>query len=212
MPLLSGLGAQDMAVFERHTKLCRFQKGEIIIQQSDYGNALYIIHQGSVNVTHENVDGKEVIISVLRVGDHFGEVALLDDEPRSATVSAREACEVSAIRKGDFEILLKTIPALVANMNRALCQRLRQADELIEMLALSNVSGRVVRLLQSLAQPIDNQMVVIERLTHREIAARVGSSREMVSRIIRALVDADRVEVSADRKIILKPSLLQTIG
>ena len=209
IPLFSHLTKDELALFTQRIKHRSLEKGQIIIHQSDYGGALYIIHEGSVNVTHADSSGKEIIICVLRAGDHFGEVALIDGEPRSADVIAREPCKVSMIQKRDFDVLLDSTPALAMNLLKGLCQRLRQADDMIEMLALANVYERVVRLLLDQAKTgADGGLVVAERLTHRDIAARIGSSREMVSRMLSALAEAKHIEVAADRQMIkLHPSL-----
>ena len=209
IPLFSQLTDEELELFQRRTKRRRLDKGQVIIHRSDYGGALYIIHEGSVNVTHADSNGKEVIICVLRAGDHFGEVALLDGEPRSADVIAREPCEMSMMQKRDFDYLLDSTPALAMNLLKGLCQRLRQADDMIEMLALANVYERVVWLLLDQARSsTDGELVIAERLTHRDIAARIGSSREMVSRIFNALTEAKHIEVAADRQTIkLNPSL-----
>ena len=209
IPLFSHLTEEELALFKQRTKFRRLDKGQIIIHQSDPGSALYIIHEGSVNVSHVDPNGKEIIMCVLRSGDYFGEMALLDGEPRSANVATREPCEVSMMQKRDFDLLLNSTPALAMNLLKGLCRRLRQADDMIEMLALSNVYERVVRLLLDQAcSDEDGDMVILERLTHRDIAARIGSSREMVSRILSALVEADHIEVAPDRQMIkLNPSL-----
>lgn len=167
----------------------RFQKNVIVLHEGDQSNALYIIVSGQVKVSRINNEGKEVVLCILGEGDHFGEMSLIDDQPRSASIITKTPCEFTLIRKQDFEQVLGNNPLLALTVMRSLCQRLRAADRSIESLALMDVYGRIARLLLDSAVEEHDRLIVPGRLTHKEIAQMVGSSREMVSRIFKDLTD-----------------------
>ena len=163
-------------------------KNTLVINEGDISSAMYLIKSGKVNVIVSNEEGKEMILITLLPGDHFGELSLIDDEPRSANVIAVERSEFIILHRADFFHLLKQNSTLAIGVIKSLCQRIRFTTNLAQGLALLDVYGRLSKLLYSLAEPDEQSVLKIKLpLTHKEIAARVGSSREMVSRIISEL-------------------------
>ncbi len=122
----------------------------------------------------------------------------LDGAPRSATIVTKEPSEILVIRRNKLRDCLSSNPDLIFNLVKVLLERLRKADEKIESLAFMNVYGRVASFLMQAAEPRGDKWVVRGPLTHQEIAAMVGSSRETVSRTIKELQDAG--EISVQRK------------
>ncbi|HEX7918881.1 MAG TPA: Crp/Fnr family transcriptional regulator, partial [Gemmatimonadales bacterium] len=161
----------------------------------DPGDALYLVASGQVKVVLIGEDGREVILSVLGEGAFFGEMALLDDEPRSAHVIAMEDSIVLALRREDFRARLRASPEVAIALLKELSRRLRRADDQIGSLVLLDVGGRVAELLVRLADE-EGADRITRKLTHATIAQMIGSSRETVSRTMRDLQDKNLVAVT----------------
>ena len=198
IPLFADLNEEELRLLADAQMVRKFQKNVIVLHEGDQSNALYLIDSGQVKVSKINEDGKEVVLSILGEGDHFGEMSLIDDEPRSASIITKTTCDFSLIRKQDFEQVLGANPQLALAVMRSLCQRLRAADRSIESLALMDVYGRIARLLLDSAIEQDGKQLVPGRLTHKDIAQMVGSSREMVSRIFKDLTDGGYISKLPD--------------
>ena len=162
--------------------------GEVIVGQEDAGDSLFLLTAGRVKVVLYGDSGREVILSILKPGEIFGEMSLLDNQPRSASVMAVEASQALVLERAAFVRHLHDHPNTALAVMRELSRRLRQADRVIGNLALLDVYGRVAGLLKELAQregvQTDEGLVIRERPTQAEIAAMVGTSRETVSRAL----------------------------
>jgi CRP/FNR family transcriptional regulator, cyclic AMP receptor protein len=169
--------------------------------QGDRGDALYLLASGQVKVVLIGDDGREVILSVLGSGSFFGEMALLDDEPRSAHVVAMEESVLLQLRREDFQARLRSSPDVAIALLRELSHRLRRADDTIGSLALRDVNGRIAHLLLELAAEEGGDRIT-RRLTHATLAQMVGASRETVSRTLRALSNAGMIRMNR-REIVL---------
>jgi CRP/FNR family cyclic AMP-dependent transcriptional regulator len=187
--LFADLSEPELKILAEAQLVRRHGKNVVVLNEGDHSDALYIIVQGQVKVSKINEEGKEVVLSVLAEGDHFGEMSLIDEQPRSASIITKTPCEFSVIRKPDFERVLGANPQLALAVMRSLCHRLRSADRNIESLALMDVYGRIARLLLDSAVKQGDKLVVEGKLTHKDIAQMVGSSREMASRILKDLTD-----------------------
>lgn len=202
VPLFAGLSDADLAAV---AGLCRersYPKGSVIVFEDDPGDAMYLVASGQVKVVHIAEDGREVILSVMGAGAFFGEMAVIDDEPRSAHVIAMEESVLLILRREDFYSQLKQSPDTAIALLRELSSRLRNADEKIANLVLLDVNGRVANLLLRMADEEDGELIT-RRLTHHTIAQMIGSSRETVSRTMRNLVDREIIDVTR-RQIRLK--------
>jgi CRP/FNR family cyclic AMP-dependent transcriptional regulator len=202
VPLFSQLGPADLQRVLEVARERAYPKNSVILFEDDPGDALYIVKEGQVKVVLIGEDGREVILSVLGEGDFFGEMALIDDEPRSAHVIAMDDSALLVLRREDFQGLLIQTPAMALAMLRELTRRLRRVDEKVGSLVLLDVNGRVARLLLDLADEAGGERIT-RRLTHHTIAQMIGSSRETVSRTMRELVDKGMIEVSR-RDIVIR--------
>jgi CRP-like cAMP-binding protein len=180
----------------------------VILMQGDPGDALFVIASGQVKVVLIGDDGREVILSVLGSGSFFGEMALLDDDPRSAHVVAMEDATLLQLRRDDFRVRLRSSPDVAIALLRELTRRLRRADDTIGSLALRDVNGRIAHLLLDLAAEEDGGRIT-RRLTHATLAQMVGASRETVSRTLRALVKAGAIRVTRREITLLDQDLLR---
>ncbi len=195
VPLFSDLAEADLARFAEVTREREYPKNSVILFEDDPGDALYIVSSGQVKVVLIGEDGREVILSVLADGDFFGEMALIDDEPRSAHVIAMRDSQLLVLRRDDFQAQLEAHPKIALKLLRVLVQRLRGADQKIGGLVLLDVNGRVARLLLDLAEESGGPKIT-RRLTHHTIAQMIGSSRETVSRAMRELVERGLIDVT----------------
>jgi CRP-like cAMP-binding protein len=184
VPLFRGLGPLELQRFAEATREKHYPKGSVILFENDPGEALFIVRAGRVKVVLIGEDGREVILGMLSVGDHFGELSLIDDQPRSAHVIAVEDSILLVLRRDDFRRCVEAAPTVAWSMLRELSRRLRRADEKIGGLVLLDVPGRIAQLLLDSADAAGAE--VLDRpLTHQTIAQMIGASRETVSRAMK---------------------------
>jgi CRP/FNR family transcriptional regulator, cyclic AMP receptor protein len=178
-----------------------------IMAGGDATDSLYIVLSGRLKVMMSDSDGKEVILSILGPGEFFGEMGLIDDEPRSASVVTIEPCELLAISKRDFKKTLTDNAEMSMAVMRGLVRRLREADRKIGSLALLDVYGRVARLLLDMAENVNGEKVVTKRLPKQDIAKMIGASREMVSRVMKDLQTGGYIEMRGS-SIVLRDTIM----
>ena len=199
IPLFSCLNDHELDSLSKVAVKKAFPKNTILFSEGDKSDSLYVISSGKVKVTINDMEGKEVILALLGSGEYFGEMALLDSGPRSACAITKEPTQLLIFSKNDFMDIFSSNP-IAFSLLKGLIKRLREANKKIESLALLDVYGRVARLLNQLAKPQDQKMVIEEKLTHQEIANMVGSSREMVSIILKELSSGGYITI--DKKLI----------
>lgn len=202
VPLFSQLGAAELQRVVDVARERSYPKNSVILFEDDPGDALYVVATGQVKVVLIGEDGREVILSVMGPGEFFGEMSLLDDEPRSAHVIAMEDSALAVLRREDFESLLTQTPQIALALLREMSRRLRRADEKVGSLVLLDVQGRVARLLLDMASEEGGERIT-RRLTHHTIAQMIGSSRETVSRTMRDLADKGLIAVQR-RDIVIR--------
>lgn len=188
IPLFADLEPAEIDLLYRLVKTRVYSKGAIILQEDDPGEAMFMIVSGRAKVVHLSEDGREIILDILGQGDFFGEMALLDQEPRSANVTAVGLTELLVLERSVFLDQVKRAPAIAIKMLIELSRRLRRADEKIQDLVLLDVYGRVARTLLRLARlqgkPLEDGFIITRRPTHQELADMIGASRETVSRVL----------------------------
>ncbi len=214
VPLFKGFNDDHIANLAKLVKVQAFGGEEIIFNQEDKGDALFIIQAGRIKVSLFSEAGKEIILSILREGDFFGEMALIDGEPRSANVTSIDPTELLILERVDFMNYLKQSPDLSLMLLVEMSQRLRIADDKIGSLALLDVYGRIARYLIKLAKAegkiTKEGIVIVNRPTHQEIAGLVGTSRETVSRTLTDLQKRGVISVTKD-EIILKEDSIEVM-
>jgi CRP/FNR family transcriptional regulator, cyclic AMP receptor protein len=187
VPLFSGCTDSQITQLLTCVQHRSYSRSSFVLRAGEENDALYIILSGRVKVLIPDEEGHEVILSMLGPNEYFGEMGLLDDQPRSASVEALEACETLRISKAGFTAILKDNFDLAMVIMRNLVKRLRDADRKIESLALIDVYGRVARLIIDMAEEVDGKWVVAQAPAKQEIARMIGASREMVSRVVKDL-------------------------
>ncbi|MFN2367211.1 MAG: Crp/Fnr family transcriptional regulator [Desulfurivibrionaceae bacterium] len=197
--IFSGISDPDLEKIKQAAVKKVYPKNTIILSEGDLTDSLYIVAGGKVKVTIIDEHGKEIILSILGPGDYFGEMTALEaGSARSACVVTREKSEVLILSKKEFRKIISANPDIVFSLLKDSIERLREANKKIESLALMDVYGRVARLFLQMARLDKNtgKQVIGERLTHQDIANMVGSSREMVSRVMKELCRGDYVSVN----------------
>lgn len=202
IPLFAGLTDDELALMEQHANTRTFPKNAILINEGDETDSLYLLLSGKVRVFMSNADGKEIILNEQGPGEHFGELALIDDAPRSASVMAMEKIQVSVISRQDFREVLNKNPDIAFSLIKDLSRRVRILSDNVKNLALLDVYGRVAKTLLSMAQNIDGKLVIAERPTQQDIANHIGASREMVARILKDLETGGYISITKKQLII----------
>ena len=198
VPLFAGIDPAELAQLGEVTREKQYPKGSVIVFEDDPGDALFIVREGRVKVVLVAEDGREVILGVLGVGEHFGELSLIDEQPRSAHVIAMENATLLVLRRDDFKRRVEVTPQLAWALLVELSRRLRRADGKIGGLVLLDVPGRIARLI--LDSAADEGSDTIEKpLTHQTIAQMIGASRETVSRAMSEFQEAGLITVARRR-------------
>jgi len=183
-----------------------YRKGSILIHESDVGDTLFVVIQGRVKVFSTDTNDREITFGVIGAGDYFGEMAL-DGRPRSASVITLEPTVCARVTRTTLLSYIARQPEFALELLSKVIHRARMATNSARNLAFIDVYGRLTQCLHELAVPqADGSAVIPERLTHQEIASRVGCSREMVSRILKDLESGGYTEVR-DRRIALVKKL-----
>ena len=164
-----------------------YPKNAILINEGDQADSLFIILSGKVKVFASNEAGKEFVIAFFGPGEYVGEMSL-DGSPRSASVMTLEPTTCAVVNRAHFRDFILAHPDFALHLIEKLIQRVRLTTENVKSLALSDVYGRLVKLITTLAVPKDGKLVVPEKLTQQDIAERVGASRDMISRLMKDLV------------------------
>jgi CRP/FNR family transcriptional regulator, cyclic AMP receptor protein len=206
--LFDGLNPEELQLLRDSSVVREFAKNTVLIHEGDVADSLYVVESGRVKVYCSDKAGKDFVLNILEPGEYFGELALLDDDRRSASVRAMETTKVRIVYKEDFKAILDMHPNITRILNKNLTRRIRKLTNDVKSLALQDVYGRVVKVLTNIAQPADENgiMRIDEKLTQQEIADRVGSSREMVARILKDLTIGEYIEIDG-RHIIIRRKL-----
>src|SRR6188768_653889 len=178
-----------------------FARNTVLINEGDVGDALYVILSGRVKVYASNEAGREFVIDFHGPGEYVGEMTL-DGAPRSASVITVEPTTTAVVNRAHFRDFILAHPDFALHLIERLIHRVRVTTGNLKSLALSDVYGRMARLLNALAQPVDGRMVVPEKLTQQDIADRVGASRDMVGKLMKDLTGGGYIAVE-DRTITL---------
>ena len=198
VPLFAKLDDAELKQFADLMRERSHPKGSVIVFEDDPGDSLYIVREGRVKVVLVGEDGREVILGVLGVGDHFGELSIIDNQPRSAHVIAMEDTSVLVLRSEDFRRRVEANPAVAWALMQELSRRLRRADSKIHGLALLDVPGRIAHLLLDFAREGGSD-TIDKPLTHQTIAHMIGASRETVSRTMKEFQENGWISVERRR-------------
>ncbi len=207
VPLFASFPEDQLRVLATTVMRKSAPRSNTIMAGGDPTDSLYIVLSGRLKVMMSDSDGKEVILSILGPGEFFGEMGLIDEEPRSASVVTIEPCELLQLAKRDFNKCLAENFEMAMAVMRGLVRRLREADRKIGSLALLDVYGRVARLLLDMAETVNGEKLVTKRLPKQDIAKMIGASREMVSRVMKDLQMGGYIEMRGSM-IVLRDTIM----
>ncbi len=205
VPLFEGLSLEMLARVESRAATRDFPRNAVVLSEGDEATSMFIILSGSLKVYHTDADGTETVLTTLGPGQHFGELALLDDVPRSASVMTLEPSRLLALSQTAFTECLEESPELAYRLIQALARDLRRLTKTVNMMG-RQVYGRIRTLLVSMAVERDGTLVIEQPLTRQDIANRIASSREMVSRVLKELKNGGFIE-ERDKRIVIKKKL-----
>lgn len=217
--LFSELNEDQLAMLANLVVVQDFNRDEtVVLEGDDSMQALYLIASGSVQVFMTGVDGRETILSFLERGDFFGEMSLIDGEPRSASVRTVTDAQMMIIHRESFLTLIRQTPEIAMALLSEMSKRLRKANKQIGSLSTMSVSGRVAGTLLNLMEErgvrihTDNGTMVTvihNRPTQQQLADMSGTTRETVSRICSMLVKANAIAMMGKDIIIFDENALQ---
>jgi CRP/FNR family transcriptional regulator/CRP/FNR family cyclic AMP-dependent transcriptional regulator len=210
IPIFGELSAEDLEAFAELVQFRRYPKNSFIVNQDDVGSAMYMLVSGRVKVSLASPDGRELALNHLEAPAHFGEMSLVDTEPRSADVIAVTDVELFSLDAKDLSAAIRLNPRLALSLIATLSSRLRQTINRLEDMAFHDAAHRVMRVVLNVATASyeTRGVPVIQGLTHYDIATLAGTSRETASRIISNLAK-DGIVATKGRKIIVDVLKLQ---
>ena len=208
VPIFSELTDADISSLARLSSRRRYPKDTVVFFENEEGDFFFMILEGRIKVTILGDDGREVILSMLGPGDFFGEMALLDNEPRSATAIAVEESELLSLHRTDFQTVLTDNRSITTALIKILTARLRRANHQISTLALLDVYGRVARVIVDMAREEGRRLrdgrIAFRRATHQEIANRIGTTLETVTRMLKDIELQGLIHIEG-KEIVVEP-------
>ncbi|HZT08457.1 MAG TPA: Crp/Fnr family transcriptional regulator [Chloroflexota bacterium] len=213
LPLFAGLPPETARLLESGAQKRSFRRGEVIFHKGDPGTSMYLIVEGQVKIVLPSDTGDEALLGVLDVGDFFGELSLIDGQPRSATIVATEPTDTIVLHRDEFLRVIRANPNVAIDMLRVLARRLRETDEFVEDAVFLDVPGRLAKKLLELADAYGatraDGTVIGLRLTQAELANMVGATRESVNKHLRSYRSRGIIDVDRQRIVIRRPDELQ---
>jgi len=202
LPIFSDLDDTAFALVCSVAKTKWVKKNTLLFSKGDDNRSMYIIKSGSADVSVYTENGRELILSTLLQGDYYGELSLLDGLPISTNITSTSNCEIIFLHKNDFFSIMHSNPSVSFNIIHHLCEKIRELTEKSENFALKDVYERLAQLLTDFSvETDDGNRLVNMPLTHKSMALRIGSSREMVSRVMKELETGGYI--STQNKIII---------
>ena len=211
VPLFAAFTDQQIKTLLSYVQHRSYARNVYVMQAGDETDSIYVLLSGKAKVLINDEQGHEVILGYMGAQDFFGEMGILDDQPRSASVYTLEACEMLRLSKDGFMSCLKENTEVAMLVIRNLVRRLRAADRKIESLALVDVSGRVARILLDIAEEIDGRLMVQSTPAKQDIARQIGASREMVSRVVKDLEQRGLIRAERRSMVIIDRNILRTL-
>jgi len=191
IPLFEGLSAEQLAKVAALAEVRKYAIRSIVVSQGEPANALFVIAKGRLKVSASGTDGRDTVLGIMAEAEVFGEIALLDGGPRSATCTALEPCELIAIDRAQFMELLLASPGIAVKLLQVLAARLRRLSQRSEDAAFLDVPSRLARSLLDLAtrfgerrRPPDSGIFITLKLSQQELGDLVGATRESVNKHI----------------------------
>ena len=207
VPLFAGLDSDALDALGRTMRARRFKRGEVVFHQGDPGDALFVVTSGAVKITLPSEAGEEAILATLRPGDFFGELALLDGAPRSATAAALEPTDTLVLSRAGFRELVSAQPAIRDALFAALAAELRRLTVHVEELHFLDIAGRLAARLARLCDEqgiagLDGTIRLDAPLTQTDLASMVGCTRQSVNKLLGLFVSDGLLVLERDAIVV----------
>lgn len=193
-PLFANLSDPELLQLAERARIRSFKRGDTLFRKDDPGTHLYVVLDGAVKIALPGEFGQEALVAIMRTGDHFGELALFDGSPRSASATALEDTRAALLARDDFLAFLETHPAAVRVVLDALAKTVRRLSDRVEDLIFLDVPSRVAKYLLDLGQQDGHEQLELT-LTQDELAAFIGASRVSVNRVLGDLERREIIEI-----------------
>lgn len=201
--IFNGLSQKELETITSHSVVRIYRKNTVILNRGGESSSLYVILTGKIKVYISDEEGKEIVLNIQGPGAHFGELALLGGQPRSASVMTLDESKIMILTKSAFLTCLSAHPNIALNLIHSLVNRVCELTDNVSDFALLDIYGRVVKMLLRNAEDHDGQLAV-ENLTQQDIAGIVGASRTMVNRIFKDLKVGGYIALEGRRIVIRK--------
>jgi CRP/FNR family transcriptional regulator len=211
--VFTGLSEEDLAAIAEVSVSRRFETGEVVFREGDGGDTCYVVRSGLARAVRQHSDGRSITLAHFGTGDIFGELAMFDEEPRSATVDVIEEVEVVAIPGRDMQRLMREHPEIAVKLIAALAQRLRATNERLARQSFQTVQSRVAAVLAQMVAAArsgsEGDGDVVIALTQADLAKLAGSSRESASRFLATLERSGVITQGRGRLTVHDPGALE---
>ncbi|MCA9989512.1 MAG: Crp/Fnr family transcriptional regulator [Ardenticatenaceae bacterium] len=215
VPFFTKLNPEEAAALAERLIPRRFSPGQVIFHLGDPGGLLYIIIRGKVKISHSTPDGQEALLAILGSGDFFGELALLDESPRSATAEAIEPTDTLTLHREEFLRFLTHNPSFVTHVLQTLAKRIRNLNDQISDIFFLDLNGRLARTLLNLAaqhgKPVKDGILIDISLTQTDLAEMTGATRVSINKTLGRFRRAKWVRSEGRRFIILNQKALRNL-
>ena len=215
VPFFTNLSQDEADSLSKRLIMRRFDPDQIIFHHGDPGGLLYIIVDGKVKITHSTPDGNEALLAILGAGDFFGELALLDDSPRSATAESIEATETLTLHREEFMRYIHNNPDFSLHVLQTMAQHIRRLNNQISDIFFLDLPGRLARTLLSLAakhgKSTDEGIQIEIPLTQTDLAEMVGATRVSINKALGRFRRAKWVKVHGRKFTIVDREALQNL-
>jgi len=211
--LFGALQATQLQRLVAYAKRRNVRAGRVLFNKGDPGNALFAIRAGTIKITAPSSDGREAVFNILTEGEVFGEIALLDGQPRTADAVAISDCDLVVIERRDFLALVETDPKIALKLIELLCARLRWSSEHFEEVVLLKLPARLARTLLRLvrAQPAKDGDIEL-KITQRELSQILGTTRERINRELSAWATRKWIALKRGRLVVRSPRALEKMA
>ncbi len=214
--LFARLGDRDIDELLAHASVARYAEGEQIFAKGDPGNSMFAVLKGRVTISTPSPDGRQVVLTVMRDGDVFGEIALLDGKERTADVTAAADCELLVVTRRSLLSLLERRPDLCIDFLHVLCERLRRTNEQVEDLAFLDLEARIAKALLRLADENGAEATGARpfgvKISQRALGELVGGSRESVNKHLQDWKRHGIIAIEKGAIVIRDPEALAAFG
>ncbi|MCQ6274486.1 Crp/Fnr family transcriptional regulator [Bacillus sp. V3B] len=209
VPIFGSLSSEEILKVAKMTKHIHYHKGQMLIQEGETSDTLFIINRGKVKLSKFTVDGKEQILYILTTGDFFGELNLFnEDEVSNFSVFAIENTEICQLTKADIDLIMLENPEISLKLLKSLTKRLAHTENLAQNLATKDPEVRIAHMIlefcQKFGTKLNDGILIHLPITREEIASYVGVTRETISRKLSKFEDMGLISITGTKQILVK--------